>query len=201
MEGEILELRKKKYTIDQIAEQLGITVGQVKYRLYQKNGAGQPKKEKADSMLPPYYGELEMVLMVQSPTVLYTYWEVTWPVMNMLSNYLNSPYEQIPHVIRLYDVTDIWFNGSNAHGYQEIAIDADTDNWFFHDLLPGRTYISERGIWHSQQYLPIVQSKAKATPPNYEAGEYNPLVSRMPIEPNERVKPRWFENFSAYTLY
>ncbi|WP_134700290.1 DUF4912 domain-containing protein [Ammoniphilus sp. YIM 78166] len=204
MEGEILELRKKKYTIDQIAQQLGITVGQVKYRLYQKNGkqdTEQPKNEKAHQTLPLYYGELEMALMVQGPTVLFAYWEITWPVMNMLSDYLNLPYEHIDHAIRLYDVTDLWFNGSNAHTCQEITIDSATDNWFFHELQPGRTYIAERGIRHGQHYLPLVQSKPKATPPNQEAGEYNPLVPRIAIEPNERVKPRWFENFSAYTLY
>lgn len=209
MDADIQELRKKKFTIEQIADHLGITVGQVKYRLYKKNDVAHPVQEEQQvtahfrkrPILPLYYGHQEIVLMVQGPTVLFTYWELTWPLMAMVSDCLGMPFEHLTKVIRIYDVTDIRFDGTNEHGYKEISFQAGTDNWFFHDMVPNRTYIAELGVLRELNYIPLMRSKPKATPNNRQAAEYSPFVEVVPSVPKERTKPKWFENFSTYTIY
>lgn len=208
MDVDIQELRKKKFTIEQIADHLGMTVGQIKYRLYKKNPFPQavdkqphPSVSRKKPALPNYYGEQEIVLMVQGPTVLFTYWEVTWPLMSLVSDFLGAAYEHVTKVIRIYDVTDIWFDGTNHHGYQEARFEDGTDNWFFHNMTPNRTYITEMGILRDNQYIPLMRSKPKATPNNQEAGEFSRLVEVTPSVSSERTKPRWFENFSTYSIY
>lgn len=208
MNHQIYELRRKKFTIEQIAEHLGMTVGQVKYRLYKKSstaGGFQPllmeeekDQDRGDPIPPLYYGHDDITLMVQSPTTLYTYWEISWPYMKLVSDFFHTPFESIPRLLRVYDVTDIWFDGKNAHGYRDIYIQPDSDNWFIYDVSPGRTYIIDIGILWGERFIPLLRSKPKSTPPNRESGEWHEYVPLVSHEPKERIKPRWFENFSTY---
>lgn len=209
MDVDIQELRKKKFTIEQIADHLGLTVGQVKYRLYKKNDVAHAVQEKQEvptstrekPSLPLYYGDQEIVLMVQGPTVLFTYWELTWPLVALVSDCLGMSFEHLTKVIRIYDITDIWFDGTNEHGYREISFREGTDNWFFHDMAPNRTYIAELGVLRDSCYIALLRSKPKATPNNQPAAEFSPYVEVIPSIPKERTKPKWFENFSTYTIY
>ncbi len=209
MDHQIYELRRKKFTIEQIADYLGMTVGQVKYRLYRKSSiAGEIRQnsidEEKDQDNPPpplYYGKDEITLMVQSPTTLYTYWELTWPCRNLVSDFFHTSFELLPRALRVYDVTDIWFDGKNAHEYQDIFIQPDADNWFIYDVMPGRTFIIDLGIFWEDRFIPLVRSMPKSTPPNREAGEWCEYVPLVRSDPNERFKPRWFENFSTYSIY
>lgn len=209
VDHQIYELRQKKFTIEQIAEYLDMTVGQVKYRLYKKSGAVAGTKpiscneenSQAHPLPPLYYGKDEITLMVQSPSSLYTYWEITWSCMKMVSDFFHTPFECLARVLRVYDVTDIWFDGRNAHGYQDISLQPEADNWFIQDVLPGRTYVIDLGILWEGRFIPLLRSQAKSTPRDREAGEWCEYVTLTAHDPKERVKPRWFENFSAYSIY
>jgi hypothetical protein len=223
MDEEIHELRSKKFTIEEIAEKLGITVGQVKYRLYKKstaqllngkpstptepirqeNGIDQTSKTSLMEIpaAPQFYGENVIAVIVQGPTAIYVYWEITWPLSGMVGDFLKVPFESLPRLLRIYDVTDIWFNGNNEHWYRDIEINGQADDWFVHDLMPGRTYILELGISWQGRFLPIMRSKPKSTPwnqPVFARAMERPILS---TGSNERVKPQWFENFCTYTLY
>lgn len=209
MVDQIYKLRQKKYTIEQIAECLGMTVGQVKYRLYKKNSnvdeiqpiLKEKKKDQGGPFPPLYYGKDDITLMVQSPTTLYTYWEITWPRMKMVSDFFHTPFELMPRLLRVYDVSDIWFNGKNAHGYKDIFIQSEADNWFIYNVMQGRTYVVDLGILWEERFIPLLRSNPKSTPPNREAGEWVEFVPLVPHDPKEQIKPRWFENFSTYSIY
>ncbi|HJV44800.1 MAG TPA: DUF4912 domain-containing protein [Bacillota bacterium] len=208
MDLEIIELRKRKFTIEQIAAKLGITVGQVKYRIYKKNLDTKSTKEslqvsRSNSIpLPPnYYGENEIVLIVQGPTSLYVYWEITWPLSHMVGDFFNVSFESLPRILRIYDVTDIWFNGRNAHWSHDIPINHQADNWFISDLAPDRTYTIELGVGWQNRFLPLLRSKPKSTPRNQPVPDGIAMHSGSSQQSLERIKPQWFENFSTYTLY
>lgn len=202
MDVEILDLREKKYTIEQIAEKLGITKGQVKYRLYKRNKLVETVKKPAVTLpYPPlYYGENDIVVVIQGPSTLYVYWEITWPLGQLIGDFLNASFEHVPKKLRIYDVTDIWFDGNNAHWHRDIDIDFQADNWFIYELFANRTYIVDLGIIYDNRFIPIVRSKAKSTPQNQ--GQDRLLITGENECKNsaEVIKPHWFENFSTYTL-
>ncbi len=214
----ILQLRSQSMPIAQIAEECGLTVGQVKYQLRKsKYLSSQPvisdqtepqphiERESVPSdeedgkgwKLPSFYGRDKMKLMVQSPSVLYVYWEITWPRMRMVASYLQADYRQIQKGIRVYDVTDRLFDGANAHSHRDVKVTEEASSWYIHDVQPGRTYIADFGLFHEGRFCPILRSEPAATPRSQQAGWGEPLV-----EPAGDTRyPAWFENFSSYSLY
>jgi hypothetical protein len=220
----ILELRARSVPVVQIAKELGVSVGQVKYQLKKAKQASSvretviemheeqpirmeaPTMENADTgqkseseewLLPTFYGENVIRLMIQKPTVLHVYWEITWPRMRMVASYLQTDYRDVQKGIRLYDVTDRFFNGANAHSWRDILVSDDAHSWYIPDVQPGRTYIADFALYHEGRCCPILRSKPVATPRNWPASWGEPL-----IEPaGDTGRPAWFENFHSYSLY
>jgi hypothetical protein len=218
----ILQLRSQSMSIAHIAKQLGLSVGQVKYQLQKAKqasshpmaaaiGQEEPARQEAPCMtqadagqekgdrkwqLPDYYGENVIRLMVQSPAVLYVYWEITWPRMRMVASYLQTDYRDVQKGIRLYDVTDRYFDGGNAHGWRDILVGEDARSWYIPNVQPGRTYIADFGLFHEGRFCPILRSEPAATPRNWTAAWGEPLIEPV----TDTGRPAWFEHF-AYSLY
>jgi hypothetical protein len=205
----ILQLRAQSMSIAQIAQECGLTVGQVKYQLRKckhftaaEGMAEQTERQEfaergSGWRLPSFYARDVVKVMVQSPAVLYVYWEITWPRMRMVASYLQADYRQIHKGLRLYDVTDRLFDGANAHGYRDVPVHAEACSWYIRDVEPGRTYIVDFGLFHEGRFCPILRSEPVATPRNKPAHWGEPL-----IEPAKDTRyPAWFENFSSYSVY
>jgi hypothetical protein len=203
----ILQLRAQSMSIAQIAKECGLTVGQVKYQLRKckhftsAEGMTEQTERQAERgsgwRLPSFYARDVVKIMVQSPTVLYVYWEITWPRMRMVASYLQADYRQIHKGLRLYDVTDRLFDGANAHCYRDVLVTAEACSWYIRDVEPGRTYIADFGLFHEGRFCPILRSEPVATPRNKPANWGEPL-----IEPATDTRyPAWFENFSSYSVY
>lgn len=214
MIDKIMELRAQSLPISEIARRCGLTVGQVKYQLKkskrqstatsiqsQTQGTTSQPEEPSQThhwKLPSFYGDNVIKLNPQGPTVLFAYWEITWSRMRMVASYLQTDYRFIRKGIRLYDVTDRYFNGANAHTYQDIVIHEEgVASWYIRNCQPGRTYIADFGLFHEGRFCPILRSEPVATPRNQAAPWGDPLVS--PVAVTEY--PSWFENFSSYTVY
>ena len=215
MIDKIMELRAQSLPISEIARRCGLTVGQVKYQLKkskrhstvasiqaQTQGATNQQEKKRSNThhwkLPSFYGDNVIKLLPQGPSVLFAYWEITWPRMRMVATYLQTDYRMIRKGIRLYDVTDRYFNGANAHSYRDIVVhDEGASSLYIHDCQPGRTYIADFGLFHEGRFCPILRSEPIITPRNRQAPWGDPLIS--PVAATEY--PAWFENFSSYSVY
>lgn len=206
----ILELRSQSKSIAQIAKECGLTVGQVKYRLQKERIKTEPQHPADTQMqmperpghenewrLPVFYGRDLIKVMVQGPSVLFIYWEITWPRMRMVASYLQADYRHIQKGLRIYDVTDRLFDGGNAHSFRDVDVLEEAHSWYIHDVIPGRTYIVDFGLFDKGRFCPILRSEPVATPRNTKAAWGDPLVE--PI--SDTSIPSWFENFSSYSLY
>ena len=205
----ILELRAQSKSIAQIAKECGLTIGQVKYRL-QKDRAkvervssenrqtpSRPSLRDGDWQLPAFYGRDIVKVMAQGPTVLFVYWEITWPRMRMVASYLRADFRHIQKGLRVYAVTERLFDGQNAHSVRDILVNEDAHSWYVYDVLPGRTYIMDFGLFEHGRFCPILRSDVVVTPRNTKAAWGEPLVEPAP----DPSTPAWFENFSSYSLY
>lgn len=71
-------------------------------------------------------------------------------------------------VLRIYDVTDIIFNGDNAHGFIDVEVLGPTDNWYLNVPESGRNYVAEAGFREpGGRFVPVVRSNAVFVPPDH----------------------------------
>ncbi len=104
----------------------------------------RPQRQEEKYALPQGYGEERLVLLPRDPDWIYSYWEITqgrWETT--LRQNQGQGYKL---VLRVYDVTDIDFNGSNAHGYNDVEVDGLINNWYYRISLQERHYCAEIGL-------------------------------------------------------
>jgi hypothetical protein len=96
--------------------------------------------------LPDSYGDNRIVLMVRDPEWLFTYWELRQDVIDSARNTLIPLAEGAKTILRVYDVTDIIFNGYNAHKYFDIEVTGGARSWYIHAGEPDRSFCVDIGF-------------------------------------------------------
>ena len=96
--------------------------------------------------LPDDYGDNRIVLMVRDPEWLFTYWELRQDVIDSTRNTLVPLAEGAKTILRVYDVTDIIFNGYNAHKYFDIEVAGGARSWYIHAGEPNRSFCVDIGF-------------------------------------------------------
>lgn len=163
-----------------------------------------------------------LVLMVKEPTTVFAYWEMDELRKRCLSEHFQSDWTQLPFFLQVYDVTDIYFNGSNAHSVQRIPVSPFSETWYLTGLQPGRRYLVDFGTttWHGH-FFTLLRSNIVTTPPQMDGQSYEPSVrfgtlhgdhvdqvnersgrDRDSLEPTHEltVQESWQEQFDGYSL-
>ena len=89
--------------------------------------------------LPWSYGETELVLMPVDPCLIYAYWDFSpddWKD-------IQDKGERI--VLRIYDVTMIRFNGTNAHHFFDIPVTLESQNWYIRIWSAEKSLLADIG--------------------------------------------------------
>jgi hypothetical protein len=129
-----------------------------------------------------------LVLLVKEPTTVFAYWEVDEIRRKLISEHFQSDWSRLPFFLQLYDVTDILFDGSNAHSIRRIPVFPDSDNWYIHEVEPRRTYLLDFGTttFHGN-FFTILRSNVVETPREptfrYPASsvQFGPLRRYQPV--------------------
>jgi len=92
---------------------------------------------------PHGYNEDKIVLMVRDPYWAFTYWEVTPARIEKEKAWFgwNSKL-----CVRIYDITGVQFNGTNAIGYIDQEVFERTGNWYFDLGRPTHSFCAELGL-------------------------------------------------------
>jgi hypothetical protein len=115
--------------------------------------------------IPPDYQDTRMVLMVRDPYWLYAYWNVNSETQMQLSASSGRKYEELHLVLRVYDVTDIKFNGTNSNFYFDISLLHITNNWYINVSNPNRSFCVDLGyVRENGTFVTIVRSNIVTTP-------------------------------------
>jgi hypothetical protein len=115
----------------------------------------------------------------------------------MVASYLQADYRHIQKGLRIYDVTDRFFDGHNAHSVKDVLVHEEASSWYIREMQPGRTYLVDFGLFEHGRFCPILRSEPVETPRNTKAAWGEPLVEPA----KDPASPAWFENFSSYSLY
>ncbi|MCM8781150.1 MAG: DUF4912 domain-containing protein [Candidatus Omnitrophica bacterium] len=115
--------------------------------------------------LPPGYGEDKITLQVRDPWWIHAYWEITSQTWNTLSEKLKEDFFTAKRVLRVYDVSHIIFDGTNAHRFFDIEITVDSNNWYIDVGGPGRFWCVDIGLkLNNGKFIMIARSNTVHTP-------------------------------------
>lgn len=116
--------------------------------------------------LPEDYGDNRIVLMVRDTECLFAYWEHRKDVLGNILNTLGSMAHSAKMVLRVYDVTDVIFNGNNAHNYFDIEVTGGARSWYIHTGKPNRSFCADIGfLTPNGTFRLIARSNPVKTPP------------------------------------
>jgi uncharacterized protein len=128
--------------------------------------------------LPEGYADNRIVLLPRDPQWLYVYWDVT------------NEHKQAARIrgglflcLRLYDVTDLVFDGSNAHKMWEQEVHELARNWYLRVPLPARRYCVEIGYRGAEgQWLLLGRSNTVPAPVDRPAERINDQFVTIPLD-------------------
>lgn len=138
---------------EEIVEAAKYYVGRVEEKIF-------PVEKREE--LPPFYGENKIALMARDPYYAFTYWEVTSQRYEDTKRLLGP---DVRLVLRVYDVTDIHFDGKNARSYFDIEVYDMTGSWYININRPSRSFCIDLGALSSDgRFLTLVRSNAVTMP-------------------------------------
>lgn len=212
---EIIKLREDGLSFRKIASQLNTSIGRVQYRWNkyvnhqenQRNYTGEEKTQMEKIILnqpsndySPIKGELQVKLV--TPRKVIIYWEVSKIPEKVFSLFYNRSFEDMVHIVRIYDVTDIIFTGKNAYHYYDITVPYNKGHWFIKGLTSNRSYVAELGVkFNDNDFFPVLRSNSVQTPAlgNLNGSEiYHSLVHNQQID---HYSPKWIDHVSTYSYY
>jgi len=115
--------------------------------------------------LPYQYDQDRVVLQVRDPRWVHTYWELRGQTLDQLKNRFGDDFRRSKKVLRVYDVTNIIFNGSNANSFFDIQINDFANSWYIDTGGPGRFWCVDLGLMLPDgRFITIVRSNIVQTP-------------------------------------
>ena len=107
------------------------------------------KNQELKKNLPAEYHENTLFLMIQSPTVLYAYWELSPGLKNTLSQ---------------KDSVQIRLNIEGKGPCRFYDFDLAEKSCYFENVQPGKSYNCEIGLSHDHIFLPLLRSNTVSAP-------------------------------------
>lgn len=116
--------------------------------------------------IPDVYNDTYMRALPRDPEWVFVYWEISESSRNGLKGKMGeAAYHSSKKLLRLYDVTDRNYDGSNAQSYTDIEINDYANNWYIRVPEQGRTYLVECGFLTSEgKFFHAVRSNAVNVP-------------------------------------
>lgn len=104
-------------------------------------------RERKQFRFPPGYGDHKIVVLVRDPWWIFAYWEIRHDKEEELVRKIRSDSDDpVKSILRVYDVTNVNFNGANAHSYFDIDLSGLAHNWYINVGSPDRSWLVDIGI-------------------------------------------------------
>jgi len=115
--------------------------------------------------LPRKYDRDRIVLQVRDPWWLHSYWGLKDSTIERLKSELKDDFYRAQRVLRVYDVSQINFNGHNAHRFFDLYVNEHSDSWYIDTGAPGRSWCVDLGFMlPGGRFLTIIRSNTVTTP-------------------------------------
>jgi hypothetical protein len=123
---------------------------------------GHPAEKAVEvDQIPWGYGQDRVGAMFLDPERLYVYWEMTDEAIERARAGLGPGGQGAWLNLRVYDVTNRIFDGTNAHNYFDHAVSRTDRQWFFFIGRPACTAVVELGLKSQEGYFVRVARSAR----------------------------------------
>ena len=118
--------------------------------------------------LPLDYGDTKITVLPRDPICLFTYWSISKQISKKIENQFGKEiFEGSKLIIRVYDTTDVSFDGTNANRYFDIFVTPDSDSWYINVGEFNRCWCVDIGyLTKDGKFIPVARSN-KVDMPRY----------------------------------
>jgi hypothetical protein len=121
--------------------------------------------------LPQSYGKTELVLMPVDPFLLHAYWDFSrkdWEAVRT---------RRKPVILRIYDITSVKFDGTNAHQSSDVPVFFEARNWYIPNWSAAKSLCADLGwLLSDGTFQSIVRSNIitapRAGPSAFDGGRW-----------------------------
>jgi hypothetical protein len=114
--------------------------------------------------LPHQYEQDRIILQVRDTHWLHAYWEVRGQTLGRLKGELGEQFQRAKRMLRVYDISYINFDGSNANSFFDIQLNDHANNWYI-EVSPGRSWCVDFGLLLPDgRFITILRSNVVQTP-------------------------------------
>lgn len=149
--------------------------------------SNENKEIKSEIQLPKTYKKDKLVGLEVNQSWIHFYWDFSEKTKKILKAHS-------PLILRVYDVTYIEFNGTNAHRTFEMGIGMSTQKYYVQVPQPNADYIAEIGYKEGNKFVPLLRSNLVTTPPS------SPKLAQMELWMDLRTYQRFSEMSSRKTV-
>jgi hypothetical protein len=115
--------------------------------------------------IPDHYNETYMRALPRDPLWIFSYWEISQSSMDNVKTALGDDFDRARWVLRVSDVTEIEYDGTNAWRSMDIDVTFNANNWYIKVWEPGRVYCIQGGLLTQQGiFVEAVRSNAIRMP-------------------------------------
>lgn len=114
-----------------------------------------------------------IALLMVNPRLGYVTWNMQEQSADILAAGKGGAFADAPLVVRVYDVTDLIFNGSNAHRFFDLEVAKRSGNYYFGIDRLERNYLAEIGLRNKQgTFYPLGRSNTAFFDRDRPSGNY-----------------------------
>lgn len=125
-------------------------------------GTTEQRSSAIYEQLPHEYGVERIALMARDPYTAFTYWEVPQPRIDKEKAWFGWDSSL---VVRIYDVTGVVFDGTNANAYFDQEVYDRVGDWYFDFGRPAHSFCADLGLRAPDgRFLTLVRSNAVTMP-------------------------------------
>ena len=115
--------------------------------------------------LPQSYNTTYLTLLVRDPHWVHAYWEISSSSIEEMRNTLGAEFDRSAYTLRMYDVTNVNFNGHNANQWFDLDFAPHTNNWYVNIWCDNVSYCGEIGMRTPEgRFFAFARSNAVTTP-------------------------------------
>ena len=148
--------------------------------------------------LPDRYGRTEAVLLIVHPLLLFAYWEATPESCRQAHETMGPEMDGARVVLRMYDITLIHFDGSNAHHIFDIDVGLEARGWYLPLWTAEKSYCADLGLLaRTGRFHTIARSNVIHTPRAMPSGRTDEQWMRVRFARRRKPEKRVLEFVGA----
>jgi uncharacterized protein len=131
--------------------------------------------------LPSNYGVTRVTLIARDPYSLHAYWEIAQSSIDDAQAKLGDGFSSSVVVLRMYDVTCVDFNGSNANNTFDIDVGWHTSSWYLSLWCDNVSYVADLGIrGPNGEFITLARANTITAPRREASGRSDVIWMQVP---------------------